>query len=76
MTAHLATPVADPPRTNPSHPRPNQVVSPPLPAQPPGPEAPTDLPPGTVVRRVSSTGVIGFQSVADLVDDDRAFENV
>jgi transposase InsO family protein len=73
MAAYLATPVADPPRPNPNQPRPNRAVSPPLPAKPPKPEVPTDLPPGTVVRKVSSIGVIGFKSVAYMVDVDRAF---
>lgn len=76
MTAYLATPVANPPRPDPDRPRPSPAVPPPLPAKPPKPEVPTNLPPGTVVRKIASTGTIGFESVIYKIDTRRAFEHV
>ena len=71
-TAWLAIPKADPPRPR---------ITPPLFRRPPEkrPDTahlPANLPAGTVVRRLTSLGTFGLNSVKYLVDARRAFEHV
>lgn len=72
LAAWEATPKADAPRPKPVRP----LFDRPAPRPRPTPRVPTDLPAGTRVRRVSTAGTIGLDSVTYMVDVQRAFEHV
>ncbi len=72
LTAWEATPKADAPR--PKHVR--ALFDRPSPLPRPAPRALVDLPDGARVRRVTTAGTIGLDSVTYMVDVQRAFERV
>jgi len=72
LTAWQATPKAQPPRPKPIRPLFNR----PAPRPRHTPPIPLDLPTGTRVRRVSTSGTIGLDTVTYMVDTRRAFEHV
>lgn len=72
LTAWEATPKAEPPRPKPIR----RLFDRPAPRPRPAPRMPLDLPAGTRVRRVTTAGTIGLDSVTYMVDVQRAFEHV
>jgi transposase InsO family protein len=72
LAAWQATPKAEPPRPKPDRP----VYQPPVPAANPRPKPPADLPAGTVIRTVATSGTIGLGSVQYRVGPGRAFDQV
>lgn len=74
LTAWEATPKADPPRPKPDRP----IFEAPAPSryQRPRPHLPADLPAGTRIRTVSTSGTIGLDHVHYKVDVNLAFEQV
>lgn len=72
LAAWQATPKADPPRPKPDRP----VYQPPVPVMNPRRKPPADLPAGTVVRTVATSGTITLDSVHYRVGPRRAFEQV
>ncbi|GAB5010906.1 integrase core domain-containing protein [Mycobacterium avium subsp. hominissuis] len=72
LTAWDATPKAEAPRPKPVRP----LFDRPAPRVRTAPRAPLDLPVGTVMRRVTTAGTIGLDSVTYMVDVQRAFEHV
>jgi putative transposase len=72
LTAWQATPTAEPPRPKPDRP----VYQPPVPSMNPRPKPPADLPAGTYIRTVATTGTIGLNSVQYRVGPRRVFEQV
>ncbi|OBG31459.1 integrase [Mycolicibacter heraklionensis] len=71
LTAWEATPKADAPHPKPVRP----LFERPAPRPRPAP-VPLDLPAGTLVRRVTTAGTIGLDSVTYMVDRHHAFERV
>jgi transposase InsO family protein len=74
LTAWEATPKADPPRPKPD--RPMFEAPAPRRYQRPRPHLPADLPAGTRIRTVSTSGTIGLDHVHYKVDVNLAFEQV
>ena len=74
LTAWEATPKADPPRPKPDRP----IFEAPAPSryQRPRPHLPADLPAGTRIRTVTTSGTIGLDHVHYKVDVNLAFEQV
>lgn len=72
LTAWEATPKADAPRPKPARP----LFDRPAPRPRPAARALTDLPDGARVRKVTTAGTIGLDSVIYMVDVQRAFEQV
>jgi putative transposase len=72
LTAWEATPKAEAPRPKPVRP----LFDRPAPRRRRAPRVPLDLPAGTLVRRVTTAGTIGLDSVTYMVDVQRAFEHV
>jgi transposase InsO family protein len=72
QTAWEATPKADPPRPRPDRP----IFTPPTPVRRPRPAPPADLPAGTCIRTVSTSGTISLNNVHYMVDVDHAFTQV
>jgi putative transposase len=72
LTAWEATPKADAPRPKPVRP----LFDRPAPRPRPAPQALLDLPAGACVRRVTTAGTIGLDSVTYMVNVQRAFEQV
>ena len=74
LTAWEATPKADPPRPKPD--RPHFEAPAPSRYQRPRPQLPADLPAGTRIRTVNTSGTIGLDHVHYKVDVDLAFQKV
>lgn len=74
LTAWEATPKADPPRPKPD--RPVYQAPAPSPYRVPRAQPPADLPAGTHVRTVTTSGTIRLHNVTYKVDANRAFEQV
>ena len=72
LAAWQATPKAAPPRPKPDRP----VYQPPVPVMSPRPKPPADLPTGTYLRTVATTGTIGLDSVQYRVGPHHTFEQV
>jgi len=72
LAAWQATPKAEPPRPKPDRPR----YQPPVPVTSPRPKPPADLPTGTYLRTVATTGTIGLDSVQYRVGPHHTFEQV
>jgi hypothetical protein len=72
LTAWEATDKVEPPRPTPVRP----LFERPAPRPRPAPRVPSDLPTGTRVRKVSTSGTIGLDSVHYMVDTQRAFQQV